>query len=341
MNLTFINDENWGEQRRRYFRKTVLLAIAFAVGCGFLFDLVFRMVVFRLFPLSLAMPVHYCWEGVSRGMASGFWLHLAIWWVWRRPNQSSIWTLLMVGSLSLLPNVLQLANWIVFHEWYEANLPGGLQPLALTGLSAIGNLMRIPWCVVTLWLLSPLVSMRLQDRNHLSPINWMKSRRWSIRGLMLLTFLVAAEIAVRETTNRIMMEHFTGTGVRFDSGNTMWLMLLAQVWQALRVGVIVLAGWSVSQSTSEGKGGSRSQKRLRILLLAFAILAAFLANMQYQILYTGMLGDFYFWSNHVLTAFMRQVFDFLAVYWVSCWFFRRWQQAGYQINGWLIGRGTW
>ncbi|KAA1260571.1 hypothetical protein LF1_31110 [Rubripirellula obstinata] len=333
-------------QRDRYFCRTVLISISFWLAMGLIPDLLLHWLgMHRFFPSSILVSFSECRMGLSTGLWSAFCIHIAIWWLWRCLNTSSTWILLWVASLSLIPTVFQLGSWIAFYDWYESDVPGGAMPFRMIGVSAISGLLIIPWCLVTVQLLSPVTCLRLRDCK-VQRIDRANDRNWSIQGLMLLTFLVAVDLTIRESSNQMIREHFKDTVVNFDPGNSAGLLLLGFLWRVLRVSVIVLAGWAVVQSAvPESEGGDQSNvskrgKRIRVAFLAVVILLGYLTNMLYLVLFSQTPGDLYLWSNTVVPTFLRKLCDFTAVYFVSVWIFRRWEKAGYQIEGSLMGWGT-
>ncbi|TWT81750.1 hypothetical protein CA13_32030 [Planctomycetes bacterium CA13] len=329
------------EHRRRSFINTVWITVAIWVAYWVMLRLLYFAIQGVTFShTSFLTDLLGGFDAASAGLELAIALQVAIWWLWREPNESRPLTLACLCFLFAIPVLLQILTSSLLALWVAPNphFPVGPLPKLMWAIWLIDSALIVPWCLVTLSLFSPLLHFRLIDRQASDDASASPSA-WTIKGLLLVTFLIAVGIVLRQASSRILESHFLNTTVNFESGNDFLLLIMKPISLAIMFFVMAAAAWFTMNVQASCAKTKRPRKILVATILSLAVVVAVGVELG-RLVFTGTgLDEYFWWSATFRPMVVRHLFELATIYGASLWFFRRWQQAGFRIDGWLIGWG--
>jgi hypothetical protein len=310
------------------FRRTATIAIVGWLAIAMLLKgLYFAFQGVSVVQGSIFFCLTFCLEGAHGGVYSAIVFQVGVWWLWRYPNDSRLITLVLLCGLFVVPILYRIAE----SSLIDSSAFGGNLPPAIWAQWLISAALIVPWHLAAMAALAPIVSLRLVDQDRIDDIQG-HGRSWTIGGLMLLTFLFAAGFASHQWIVQILEKHFASSDVHFVPGNSFGLLATHFLQLLISTCVVVVAAWAAIPRPSNARRSKRRDKSMRFVLLMIAALASASVHLLYSVVCSEALEDYFFWSNHVLTTLLHCLFEMVALYLISVWFFHRWQHAGYQIS---------
>ncbi|TWU42212.1 hypothetical protein [Novipirellula artificiosorum] len=264
-----------------------------------------------------------CFDKTQEGISTAIALQVAVWWHWRIPNRSPKAHLVrLIGFFTVLSIVGLLTQMGVVHVVQSS-------PLTLVVWAAFGSLI-IPMYLIGMCIPSQFWQFQLVDRSQLdlaAEATFASIKGWSIKGLFLTTLLVAIVLALYQAMRRIYESTFDSAMMIQYPGNDLWLFL--SYIGSIATSLMVLWGAACSMCDSGRRRG--------ILLLFAAV--GFESMLQLINLTLYNPGQDIFVDMWKETLFNNAIAG-IVTYQISRWFFRRWQQAGYKLIGWVRGQGS-
>ena len=292
--------------------------------------------------LTWLMPITSILDGVNYIFGSMFAIHIAVWWQCRKLHQSG-WNRLaglILGYAAVFWTLPLFSQWIAESfpaDFAHATMPPGYQWLLLSHL-----VMTIPWYLIIISMVAPLVHLRSED-TLTGQVASDKQTQWSIRGLMLATALVAIAVLMQQVVHRMFSQHSIAPDTIYQPINQFVMLMMQASFYLSHCAVVCVALRSVNHAIAEWSFRKMTMNKTSIAgVVALALLTSTVEILSfYSASFSDLLLDVVSFVSMVLDSSCRQIGAYLTLYAVSVWVFRQWQQAGYQLELITAWRSRW
>lgn len=274
---------------------------------------------------SLGTSLYQALEGILLGLESAFPLQIALWWLWFRPQRHRWW---LLGGLMAALWITRIIQFMLpnLGQWFSDSVADSYEyPSALLALWSLASALTVFAYMAAIHLASPLVRGRFLRKADDSGAEISHPRlepgQYSITSLILMTTLAAVLMTVQSWTERLQADLFSDAGIPPFTGLS---VLIGLAYRSLIIAATVAMLFFIAYRPNRSLASP--VRWLPSLILSLTTVTLDLLYMRY--LYPDSAATILS-TDWVIGTAVRAFFWAATIDIVTRWFFRRWDNAGF------------